>query len=91
MRDDEDRERIIAIAEEIYSDVPAECPPEIQLADFLENCAEYNLSVFVSYFVCDGLFGHSQPSVLTGDDATLFMKRADFFLQTAIKQRESFS
>lgn len=86
MRDDEDRERILEIAKELYSDVPADCPPEIQLAEFLETCAEYNLSVFVSYFVCDGLFGHSQPANLTGDDAMLFIKRADFFLQAAIKQ-----
>jgi len=81
-----DRDKLIRFAEDLYKDVEPR-PEYIELRNFLDECAEYNLTVFLSSFVCHGLFGHSQPETLTGKDIELFMKHADFFLQTAMLQR----
>jgi len=77
---------IIAFAKNLYQDVEP-LTPEEKLNEFLEQCANHNLTVFLSSFVCDDLFGHSRPDRLRNEDIDVFIKHADPFLQTAILQR----
>ncbi|WP_152501427.1 hypothetical protein [Labrenzia sp. THAF82] len=86
MANSKDREKLLRFAKELYSDV-APLTEHQQLQLFLDECAEYNLTVFLGSFVCHNLFGHSQPETLTGEDIELFMKHADFFLQAAMLQQ----
>ncbi|ERP98299.1 hypothetical protein Q669_24205 [Labrenzia sp. C1B10] len=85
-----ERKKIEAFATEVYKDLVLRSPEE-ELENFLGKCSDYNLTVFVSCFVCHDLFGHSHPERLTGDDVELFMKHADPFLQTAMLQRSLLS
>ncbi len=85
-----ERKKIEAFAAEVYKDLALRSPEE-ELANFLDKCSDYNLTVFVSSFVCHDLFGHSHPERLLGDDIELFMKHADPFLQTAMLQRSLLS
>ncbi|WP_298981509.1 hypothetical protein [uncultured Roseibium sp.] len=86
MANSKDREKLVKFAKELYSEIEPMTEHE-RLQVFLDECTEYNLTVFLSSFVCHDLFGHSQPDTLTGKDVELFMKHADFFLQTVILQQ----
>jgi len=82
--------KIQSLAAEIYKDYEPRSRTE-ELSNFMEKCADYNLTVFLGCFVCHGLFGHSHPENLSGDDIDLFIRHADPFLQTAMLQRSLLS
>ncbi|MEP2706466.1 MAG: hypothetical protein ABJQ71_05685 [Roseibium sp.] len=80
------KKQLLAFAEELYGETDF-LSPQKQLSDFLNRAAQYNLKTFFCSFLCYGTFGHSQPDRLDEQEISLFIMRADPFLQAAILQR----